>query len=432
MRLHEGLHVRNAWGTAPRILAAFVLITASAVATPSPATAADPTGSRALETVASPDALVKPSSMPIARPGADAVPHARALPGETCTDTSANRSVCIAVAKPSGRPAPITTLAPVPFPSWCAGSGGASIADSRTEACRITGLILTTRRTVNGNTQITGELSVDVYDYTYGSADLPNWIHQIGVAPWTGWGDAVNSTVTGTFSVAGDCVTDGVSSFPVQSLSPMNNVSRVGEAGARTTATAVNAIGYCTTTWSLSVLPTGYPVARASSAMNEMSCDNAIGANLNRPARVGCVVPWYPAEVIYSMSRYPSLATHVDLAQSSGLPGGTLFDPLNRNVNDADINQNRNLACGDAPSIAGKSCDEYPLATTYQGLAFGGTRRTFTGCNINAPTGVTGPTGVSACMITATENSAQGALMAAFYYDYRVLGGDPYRVGIGS
>lgn len=62
---------------------------------------------------------------------------------------------------------------------------------------------------------------------------------------------------------------------------------------------------------------------------------------------------------------------------------------------------------------------------------FGGTRRTLAGCNINAPTGVIGPTGASACMITDTENFAQGGIMAGFYYNNSVLGGDPFRVGIG-
>ncbi|RKF22809.1 hypothetical protein D7I43_31300 [Micromonospora globbae] len=323
-------------------------------------------------------------------------------------------------------------LAPVAFPQWCASSDGSPVAGTRTAACRITGLILTTQETVNGTVRITGELSMDVYDYTYGAVDLPNWIHQIGVSPWSGWGAAVNSTITGTLSASGDCTTNGASSFPVQSLSPVNNTSRVGEAGARTTATALGAIGYCTTTWNLRLQPVGYPQATASSSMAEISCDNAIGANGSRPARVGCVVPWYPAQVLYSQSRYPSLASHVSRAQASGLPGATMANPLNRNVDQATIDLNRSRACGDAPSISGKSCDEYPLASTYQGLAFGGTRRTFSGCNINAPTGVTGPTGVSACMITASENNAQGGIMAGFYYDFRVLGGDPYRVGIGS
>ncbi|WP_229076261.1 hypothetical protein [Actinoplanes sp. DH11] len=121
----------------------------------------------------------------------------------------------------------------------------------------------------------------------------------------------------------------------------------------------------------------------------------------------------------------PHPAAHVAAAQNSGLPGEGFEDPLYRNETAATINLNRSRACGSAPSIAGKSCDEYPLASTYQGLAFGGTLRTFTGCNITAPTGVTGSVGASACMITASENNAQGGIMAKFYYDNRVLPGDP-------
>lgn len=140
----------------------------------------------------------------------------------------------------------------------------------------------------------------------------------------------------------------------------------------------------------------------------------------------------YASSVGYSQSAYPSLAAHVSQAQNSGLPGATFAAPLNRLRDATAINANRNLACGDAPSIAGFSCDEYPLASSYQGLSTGGgTRRSFDGCQIFAPV-ETGPTGVSACMITASENSAQGGLMAGFYYDWRVLDGDPYRVRVVS
>jgi hypothetical protein len=40
----------------------------------------------------------------------------------------------------------------------------------------------------------------------------------------------------------------------------------------------------------------------------------------------------------------------------------------------------------------------------------------------------TGPTGVSACMITATENNAQGGLNTQFFRAERVLEGHPYRI----
>jgi hypothetical protein len=319
----------------------------------------------------------------------------------------------------------------VAFPLWCADSGGAPVSASRTEACQVNGLILTTTETVNGTTTVTGVLNMNVFDFTYSAVDQPLWAHQIGVAPNTGWGDAVKASVTATMTAAGDCARNGTSSFPSQALSPVNGTIRAGEGYANTTATALGAVGTCTTTWNLVFNTPGYPPAGSSSSMAEIECDNATGANGSRPARVGCVVPWFPATVFYSQSKYPDLASHVSRAQASGLPGTGFANPLNRNTT-ATSETNRALACGDAPSITGKSCDEYPLKSTYQGLAYGGTRRTFANCNINAPTGVTGPTGASACMITATENNAQGGLTAAFNYDYRVLNGDPFLVKISS
>lgn len=410
------------------LVAIAACISAIAVVGPSPASAAGKGNAAVTPTTTTPKTMEKPMYMPISR-HPEPLTTKSGVRAATCVDTSATTSACITPIKPHKQSAP-NTLAVIPFPSWCAESGGSPIAGSRTEVCQISGLLLTTRQTVNGTTTVTGEVSMDVYDYTYSSVDLPNWAHQIGISPWSGWGAALTASVTGTLSVAGACTING-SSFPAQPLSPANNIMRTGNGGARTTATAVGAIGNCTTTWNLVFNTPGYPSTTASSSMSDIDCDNATGANGARPARVGCVVWWYPATVYYSRSSYPSLASHVSRAQGSGLPGTTFANPLNRNTT-ATANTNRTLACGDAPSISGKSCDEYPLASTYQGLAYGGSRRTFTGCNIKAPTGVTGPTGASACMITASENNAQGGIMAAFNYDNRVLNGDPFLVNISS
>jgi hypothetical protein len=165
--------------------------------------------------------------------------------------------------------------------------------------------------------------------------------------------------------------------------------------------------------------------------MSAVRCDNATGAVGLRLARVGCVVPWYPAAVTYYAATHPTLANHVARAQASGLDGGSLDFPLYRSTDASFTALNRSLACGDAPSIPGRSCDEYPLASTYNGLATGGTRRTFAGCDINAPLNVSGPGGASACMINASENHSQGGIMSNFYYDYRILNWDPYRVLTG-
>jgi hypothetical protein len=378
---------------------------------------------------AGPQVLAKPA-IPSWQRGAATTTRKATADGKRCATAGGSRTICV-------EPAPVlatkatprhTADALVEMPLWCADSDGEPVSAARTAACRVRGLLLTTTITTNGVPRLTGELNMNVFDYTYGAVDLPNWGHQIGVAPNTGWGDALRASVSGTSSATGDCTASGAAIFPVQSLAPNNGVMRQGESYAATTAVAPGAIGYCTTTWSLTFTTPGYPPAGSTSSMSEMSCDNAIGANGFRPARVGCVIPWFPAAKTYFRSTHPTLADHVARAQASGLPGATFANPLNRNVDQTTIDQNRNLACGDAPSLSGRSCDEYPLASTYQGMAFGGTRRTFTGCDINAPTGVTGPTGVSACMITASENNSQGGLMAAFYYDERVLGTDPYRI----
>jgi len=314
----------------------------------------------------------------------------------------------------------------VPYPEWCQFN---AIYGTRTQACEIFGIIYTTIEIVNGVPRVTGELSLDAISYTYSSASLSNWGHQIGVYSWAGWGAALGARVSGSARGSGSCVPSG-SSFPSQPATPFLTL-RNGESYFTTTATAVGAIGFCETTWDLVFTTAGYPPAGLSTSLNEIRCDNATGANGFRPRRVGCVVPWYASPAFYSQSSYPSLASHVARAQASGLPGNSFAAPLTRTTNQATIDTNRSRACGDAPSLPGLSCDEYPLASSNQGLAAGGTRRTFDGCNINAPR-ATGPTGASACMITASENSAQGAIMAAFNYDERVLNGDPFRVLVSA
>jgi len=312
----------------------------------------------------------------------------------------------------------------VPIPTWCAGGG---VWGTRTEVCDIEGATLTTYQVTNGVQTVTGELQMDLFNYSYTAVDLPNWAHQLGVASYAGYGPALGASVSGAAVASGSCSPTG-STFPSQPLSPFNTM-RSGESQFTTTATAIGAVGFCATTWNLVLTVPGHTPAALSTTLDEVRCDNAVGANGFRPARVGCVVPWYASAVSYSQSLYPSLASHVARAQASGLPGNSFAAPLYRTTNNLIINANRNAACGGAPSIAGLSCDEYPLASTYNGLAFGGTLRTFTGCNISAPAGA-GPTGASACMITATENSAQGGLMAAFYYNERVLDPDPFRVAV--
>lgn len=141
----------------------------------------------------------------------------------------------------------------------------------------------------------------------------------------------------------------------------------------------------------------------------------------------------------YSLSGpYAELAAHLRDAQASGLPGayaGTApnTDPLHRIVNPDAQQQNYTTSCPDAYTRpVGKSCDEYPFKTTIEGAWTGqGPGRTFSWCSIpQLPTGVTGPSGYSSCMINATHNSEGRSQLNSFYVDQRILDGDPLYVFI--
>lgn len=291
----------------------------------------------------------------------------------------------------------------------------------RTRACQVKYLRYRTYVTVNGSRQYTGAAHLTVINYTYSSTTLSAWGHQIEISMYDGWGDATKASLSGVASSSGACTTDS-SSFPVQSLEPKNSWVQ-GESYFETTATTQGDVGFCDTSWELTFINAPYDLESVTYAMDDIRCDNAVPNKA-----VGCVVPWFASATNYSFSKQPTLAWHVYTAQSSGLPGATFDAPLNRATDAAIIDENRTKACGDAPSIANKSCDEYPLASTQQGLSAGGERRSWDGCEFGQVPQQTGPTGVSVCMIDKVDNDAQGGIQRGFYNRERVLDGDPFRV----
>lgn len=74
----------------------------------------------------------------------------------------------------------------------------------------------------------------------------------------------------------------------------------------------------------------------------------------------------------------------------------------------ADINANRAAACRGLTVPTGDSCDEFPLASTYEGAAF--------------------QSDFSAVPVPASANSSQGGLTGAFYTSNRVVDGDAFYV----
>lgn len=221
--------------------------------------------------------------------------------------------------------------------------------------------------------------------------------------------------------------TTDTSNFPTQ-LVTINAFSD-GEASFSTTAVSSGAVGNVHSKWNFGYQSPNYPPStRVETNVYPARCDNAV------PGRaVGCVVPSYiPLQAFSRSGAYPEFAYHVQEAQRSGLRGSSRSSPLTRTTDQARISANRDIACPQSPLLPrppGKSCDEYPFASTYEGAASGGEARSFPLCLTADPPG-SGPIGFSRCMIDEAQNSGAGGVMGGFYGGQRLLDGDRFAVTI--
>jgi hypothetical protein len=367
--------------------------------------------------------------MTVGAPTAGAAAAAKAaLVKATALSSASGRDT---LSKATTGASPRAVLSP---PEWCGDSDviAGGFWGTRTEGCQWLGLTYHTFITEDGVKTPTGEADMAVLEFVYGDPTLSTTAFQLMVSPYAGEGDAVPASVIGT-PFAGSGCTLGSSSFPAQALAPFGQTGfRSGQAYFDTTATASGAIANCTGNWQLTFTNPGYPPAVSPTyTVNQFRCDNAT-LGVTNP---GCVIPWAGEYLIYRTLDTPELAAHVARAQASKLPGAVGGTPLTRTTDPTTIKNNRNRACYQTPSISGKSCDEYPVATSQQGLAsftpttWQSHRRTFDGCGFSLPE-QDGPVGASACMISATEQSSQGGTNNAFYREWRMLTGDPFWIDI--
>lgn len=133
-------------------------------------------------------------------------------------------------------------------------------------------------------------------------------------------------------------------------------------------------------------------------------CDNMVPG-------VGCVDDAVTPTVVYDSTTHPlvaAVAQHIYNAQNGGLQHkwGEPSNPLTHDTNSADAQANRRAACANVALQPGQTCDEFPLASTYEGAAF--------------------QSDYSAVAVPKFANDSQGGITGNFYTTNRVIDGDQF------
>ncbi|GAA3144792.1 hypothetical protein GCM10010466_39850 [Planomonospora alba] len=280
---------------------------------------------------------------------------------------------------------------------------------NRTEACMVEGAYLQIFEVPTG--RLIGGINYNVFNFAYTSPRLLTWAQQQQVSVYAAWGQWSGTMISGVGDCSGDCTLAG-GSFSPQLLKLNQTPAPGGEFFFDSTATTRGSIGWADTEiTSTFTNPTWVNPVEAASATpwSRVRCDHAFPGN----SVPGCVIPDFDPTMTYSKSGpYPELADHIADAQASGLPGAPDSDPLHR-LTDPDLSQqNRDTACPRSlPRPPGKSCDEYPMASTHEGAH-------------------TGNGDFSRRMIDETQNSNGGSDLNTFYYNNRVIENDAFYVSI--
>ncbi|MDG4857024.1 NucA/NucB deoxyribonuclease domain-containing protein [Streptomyces sp. T-3] len=150
-----------------------------------------------------------------------------------------------------------------------------------------------------------------------------------------------------------------------------------------------------------------------SEAVTTVRCDNDASIN---PTKGGCVYPNYTPTYNVStvLADQDQVAWHIwwaqtNLDQAWGRKG---HGPALTRTQDPALNQaNRDKACPDSiPRPPGKSCDEYPFASTHEGAS----KNPDFSCH----------------MVPANQNSQEGSNRGAWYGNNRVLEKDKFWVNV--
>ncbi|MGI5365145.1 NucA/NucB deoxyribonuclease domain-containing protein [Streptomyces iakyrus] len=297
-----------------------------------------------------------------------------------------------------------------PTPDWCGEDGvDGKWHVTRFKACGVFAADLKVHDARTG--RLVGSMTYLIRAYAYSKRDIKTWAYQVELMEVTSSGEAKGASVSGSSRCAGKCkVTE--STFPSQTMSV--NKEAVGQffldTTIKTTPKGDKGEGQATAVWRFNRAGWAGPSNDIILPTPPVRCDNAVPGT----SKTGCVMPYIPSMAYAKAGEYPELAKHIEYAQNTlNLPGkhGTKRY-LTRLTDKIKIRANRTKACPqNLPRLPGQQCDEYPMASTWQGAEHGGgdySRR----------------------MINGWQNEEGGKALGRFYLYNRIIEKDKFLVWI--
>jgi hypothetical protein len=318
--------------------------------------------------------------------------------------------------------------------------GGTSVYTAnpdRFTSCADTFWTVTNTETVDGVTDVSVFFFEDLQWASY-SATQSIWAHgmvTIGYpAPDTGvLADGFSGTLSSNCTVggAGVCTATSLTSPDPQTVAiTPDSVSYFGwgetDTGPASTAANSDTIldGTLGVVWDILAPPPPTEAVDVAGAANGPVSGLVGRCDTIATSTDGCVNEDFTPTLTYDSRANPlvePVAQHIYTAQTATPANGGLLTkwgvppsvnsngaPLFRDMNQADINANRNAACGKVTVPPGDSCDEYPLASTYEGAAFNSDYST-------AP-------------VPLSANNSQGGITSNFYTSNKVIDSDTFYV----
>lgn len=344
-----------------------------------------------------------------------AAPDAEQVEPEAAPDGAAEES--LPAASPDDESAAAAAAArrsPWREPKWCIDAG----VDSTwyIERMRNCGIWRTGLNVIDARTgRVIGGIKYLVVGYSFSARDSKKWAYQVRLMETKRWGSGVSGTrAYGSAACTGKCKVVK-KDFPSQAIS--GSAEPYGqfymETTINTAVTKQRGTGRSIATWRFTNPAWAAPSDATKLSSVEVRCDNAMPGTTRQ---VGCVTLRAVPVLTYSLNGpWPEVADHIRDAQASGLPGKyRTTDYLTRLTDATKRKANRRTACPpDLQRPPGKSCDEYPFASTWQGAATGGGR-------------------FSRRMVDEDQNTAAGRALGGFYIYSRVIEGDRFLVWIRS